>query len=140
MKRLPSPTADAISRPGNWPPESLDGLSRSLIFKLTHYQMVRDWATTTIGETLAKDGPEVRAALLRRAEDPDEIVRAEALHGLARRRDERAVPFLIAELSGGSQRIGLFMGAAMTHLGLDEQAEIDPDGLVAMLNAGRGVI
>ena len=47
---------------------------------------------------MSVDRPEIRAALLRRATDSDEITRAEALHGLARRRDERVVPYLIVEL------------------------------------------
>ena len=30
------------------------------------YEMVRDWVTTSIGQTVSIDGPEIRDALLRR--------------------------------------------------------------------------
>lgn len=60
--------------------------------------LARDWATTAIGAMTAADSPSIREALLARAEDLDPFVRVEALHGLARRRDSRAIPFLIKEL------------------------------------------
>ncbi len=62
------------------------------------HDLARDWATTGIGGTVSIDGPEIREALLRRANDVDEITRAEALHGLARRHDERVAPYLRTEL------------------------------------------
>jgi HEAT repeat protein len=58
---------------------------------------VRDWATFGLGLSDA-DGPDVRAALLARAEDACHEARAEALFGLAVRRDPRAVPHLIRAL------------------------------------------
>jgi HEAT repeat protein len=58
---------------------------------------VRDWATFGLGLSDA-DGPDVRAALLARAEDAYHEARAEALFGLAVRRDPRAVPHLIRAL------------------------------------------
>lgn len=60
----------------------------------------RDWATTGIGQDTTIDGPDIRAALLERTDDDDTITRAEALLGLARRKDPRALPFLITELQG----------------------------------------
>lgn len=94
---------------------------------------VRDWATTIIGETVAIDGPRVREALVRRATDEDEITRSEALHGLARRQDERVVPYLIAELRAKRERSYLFNDAAKTYLGQDEAAEIPCEELQAAL-------
>ncbi len=54
------------------------------------------------GQTVSIDGPEIRDALLRRVNDADVFVRAEALHGLARRRDDRVVPYLVAEISAAA--------------------------------------
>jgi HEAT repeat protein len=59
---------------------------------------VRDWATFGLGTLRTEDGPEVRDALLARTEDPYRQTRAEALFGLAVRRDPRAVPHLIQAL------------------------------------------
>ena len=96
---------------------------------------VRDWATTGIGGTVSLDGPEIRAALLRRAGDTDQITRAEALHGLARRGDRRVAPYLIAELSAEPERVHLFVDAAKTFVGIDEDTKVDPDRLLASLRA-----
>lgn len=59
---------------------------------------VRDWATFGVGSLLEADSPQIREALLRRLTDPHRDTRAEALAGLARRRDERALEPLILEL------------------------------------------
>jgi len=59
---------------------------------------VRDWATFGLGTLSDADGPDVRAALLARAEDAYHEARAEALFGLAVRHDPRAVPHLIRAL------------------------------------------
>ncbi|GAA1752170.1 HEAT repeat domain-containing protein [Luedemannella helvata] len=58
---------------------------------------VRDWATYGLGQVSAADGAAVRAMLWERVADEDEDVRAEAVRGLAHRRDPRAVP-LVADL------------------------------------------
>jgi hypothetical protein len=44
------------------------------------------------------DTPEIRAALLSRVADEDEMTRGEALVGLARRKDQRVVEPLVKEL------------------------------------------
>jgi HEAT repeat protein len=60
-------------------------------------ELVRDWATCGLGG-IDVDTPEIRAALLARVADADEITRGEALVGLARRKDQRAIKPLIKEL------------------------------------------
>ncbi len=101
------------------------------------YEMARDWATTSIGQTVSIDGPEIRAALLRRANDSDEITRAEALHGLARRHDGRVRPYLIAELRTERENDHLMQEAAKTFLGLDEARTVDSEELLAALRSGN---
>jgi hypothetical protein len=98
---------------------------------------VRDWATTGIGGIVSLDGPEIRAALLRRATDTDEITRAEALHGLALRGDTRVVPYLIAELTAGRQLEHLFCDAAKSFLGIDEDDKVGSERLLARLRSVR---
>jgi HEAT repeat protein len=99
------------------------------------FELTRDWATTSIGQTLALDGAAIRGALLRRVTDSDEIVRAEALHGLARRGDARALPCLIAELSLDRELNYLFADAAKTLLGLDEELDLATVALLAALRS-----
>ena len=60
---------------------------------------VRDWATFTLGSQFDVDSRDVRAALADRLDDPSEAVRAEALVGLARRHDDRALDAARAGLS-----------------------------------------
>jgi HEAT repeat protein len=62
---------------------------------------VRDWATFGIGSMIETDTPEIRAALLARTIDEDADTSGEALVGLARRHDERAVDLLLKELEAG---------------------------------------
>jgi HEAT repeat protein len=100
------------------------------------YDLARDWATTGIGMTVALDGPKIRAALLRRADDGDEWTRAEALHGLARRGDKRVVPYLRTELSHSRENTYLFEYAAKTYLGIEEDAEIEREALISRLDGG----
>jgi HEAT repeat protein len=72
---------------------------------------VRDWATHALGTLSEADGPDVRDALLARANDECHEARAEALFGLAVRRDPRAVPHLIRALQSPHVR-GLEVDAA----------------------------
>ena len=60
---------------------------------------VRDWATFTLGSQFDVDSHDVRAALADRLDDPSEAVRAEAVVGLARRHDDRALAATRARLS-----------------------------------------
>jgi HEAT repeat protein len=87
--------------------------TREILIRLSRDEEceVRDWATFGLGTLTAADGPDVRAALLARAEDSSHQTRAEALFGLAVRRDPRAVPHLIRALSS-PQVDGLEVDAA----------------------------
>ncbi|MBX3560810.1 MAG: HEAT repeat domain-containing protein [Sphingomonas sp.] len=71
---------------------------------------VRDWATFALAAR-DDDSQEVRQALLERAGDSDFDAKSEALWGLARRRDTRALPLLVASLEGDQIGI-LFIEAA----------------------------
>lgn len=58
---------------------------------------VRDWATFALAESDAKDVATV-AALAARTDDQDDDTRAEAIYGLARRHDQRAMALIQGEL------------------------------------------
>ena len=59
----------------------------------------RDWATFALGALSEEDSPDIRDALAARLTDVDDEVRGEAMAGLAKRLDERAVPPVLCELS-----------------------------------------
>lgn len=59
---------------------------------------VRDWATFGLGTQTDLNTPRLREALCARLNDPDAVTRAEAFVGLARRKDERVIPYLIEAL------------------------------------------
>jgi HEAT repeat protein len=81
-------------------PQPLGHEARHALIKLSgdSETEVRDWSTFGLGTLSSDDGPDVRAALLARAGDKNRATRAEALFGLAVRRDPRAVPHLINAL------------------------------------------
>jgi HEAT repeat protein len=93
--RLAVAFAVATISPQPLPPEALGALIR---LSRDDEPEVRDWATFGLGTLSNTDNPDVRAALLARAEDAYRETRAEALFGLAVRRDPRAVPHLIRAL------------------------------------------
>lgn len=95
---------------------------------------VRDWATTGIAQSLSIDGPSVRTLLLERAADEDGIIRAEALSGLAQRRDTRALPHLRAELIAEQERPYLFIDIAKAFLGWSDDRDASVDELLAALD------
>ena len=57
----------------------------------------RNWATFAIGALLELDSPAIRGALAARLKDADDEVRGEAIGGLAKRQDERAVEAILRE-------------------------------------------
>jgi HEAT repeat protein len=61
---------------------------------------VRDWATFGLGTQIDTDTPEIREALHQRLNDPDADTRAEAMVGLARRKDLSALEPILEGLSG----------------------------------------
>jgi hypothetical protein len=72
----------------------------------------RDWATLLLSQD-ELDTPQVRAALLHAAEDENNVVRAEAILGLALRDKSLALPLLQRELSGPFVPLAIFEAAAL---------------------------
>ena len=72
----------------------------------------RDWATTLLASQ-EQDTPEIRDALLTAAHDESDIVRAEALAGLARRDRGVALPLVREALLRGRVSMPVFEAAAM---------------------------
>jgi hypothetical protein len=60
---------------------------------------VRDWATFALGTQTDADSPAVREALVRRLDDLGGDTAGEAARGLARRKDARVYPALVAALA-----------------------------------------
>jgi HEAT repeat protein len=77
-----------------------DPIAVQALIELTSDQneVVRDWATFDLGSLLEADSPQVRDALAARLGDSDGVTRAEAIFGLASRRDERVFPALVEAL------------------------------------------
>jgi hypothetical protein len=67
---------------------------------------VRDWATFGVGSRVAVDSDEIRDALIARLTDPDADTRLEALVGLARRRDPRALQPAVLALGSEEGWVG----------------------------------
>ncbi|MCP8892229.1 lyase [Sphingomonas faeni] len=72
----------------------------------------RDWATMLLALEEA-DTPEIREALLSAANDENDVVRAEALVGIARRDRELALPLVLTALSGEWAGMPIFEAAAL---------------------------
>jgi HEAT repeat protein len=73
--------------------ETLIELSRDLD------EEIRDWATFGLGTLIDTDSEEIREALWARVSDSYGDARAEAMMGLARRKDPRTVGLLLKELA-----------------------------------------
>jgi HEAT repeat protein len=73
---------------------------------------VRNWATFQLGSFEDLDSGSIREALLARVRDTDAMVRAEALSGLALRKDERMAKLLFSELRGGEVEAPVFEAIA----------------------------
>src|SRR5262249_8183071 len=83
-----------------------------------------------LGTQMDADTPELRAALLRRLDDPDGITRGEALVGLARRKDPR----IVEPLREGLGRGVLEWAAPREDLGLEAVEELGDRSLVPDLD------
>jgi HEAT repeat protein len=94
---------------------------------------VRDWATFGLGSQIDVDEPPLRAALLARLADTDLVARAEAMVGLARRRDERVIPALLDALH--SARFAEYHRSDLVLEAVEEIA--DPRLVPALLRLSR---
>jgi len=72
----------------------------------------RDWATFILGSHDI-DTPAIRAALVARAHDPIERVRAEAIRGLARKDRLLALPYVQRALEANSATVNILEAAAI---------------------------
>jgi hypothetical protein len=72
----------------------------------------RDWATMLLAQEEA-DTPAIRTALLAAVEDDDDVVRAEALLGIARRDPQLALPYALKALSAESACMAVFEAATL---------------------------
>lgn len=72
----------------------------------------RDWATMILA-TQDADTAEIREALLSAANDENDIVRAEALLGIAQRDPRIALPLVLVALSGEQVSMPVFEAAAL---------------------------
>lgn len=78
--------------------------SIALLIQLSKDQSddVRDWATFGIGTLGEQDSDEIRTALFQRVNDTHEDTKAEAIYGLALRKDPRALPLVLQALEADS--------------------------------------
>ena len=80
-----------------------DAISTLIELSTDHDAGTRDWATFGIGTQTDVDTADIRDALTARLEDQDVDVRGEAMVGLARRGDERAVRPIAEGLERGEE-------------------------------------
>jgi HEAT repeat protein len=97
---------------------------------------VRDWATFSLGVMGEADSDEIRDALLQRLDDDCGDVRQEAIAGLAKRRDRRVLPALIAALEPPQEATRVATDAASAMLDWTQAPEgLRESDLVAALRA-----
>jgi HEAT repeat protein len=77
-----------------------DETAIQILIRLTSdsQESVRDWATFAIGSLTEVDTPELRESLFARIDEDNGEIRGEALVGLARRKDQRTLDLVRAEL------------------------------------------
>jgi HEAT repeat protein len=76
---------------------------------------VRDWATFGLGTMIESDTPEIRAALVERLDDTDGDTAAEAMAGLAHRKDPRATEPVLKALT--AEWVGSLVIEAASEIG-----------------------
>lgn len=74
---------------------------------------VRNWATFGIGTQSNMDSAEIRDALAARLNDTDADAKLEAIVGLAKRKDKRVLPALLAALTSSKITMGTVEAARM---------------------------
>jgi hypothetical protein len=113
-------------------PEGVDALIHAT---RDHVEEVRNWATYGLGIIISRDNTKIRDTLMERLEDESANIRRAAMTGLARRRDQRMVPVVLAGLqddevtryevqSAGYLRSKKLLSALLE---LQEWWEVDPD-------------
>lgn len=93
---------------------------------------VRNWATFGVGQQSDTDTDTIREALNTRLADDDPDVRYEAIVGLGRRRDRRALGFLKTMLHDDPEDV-FAREAAAKLLGIDTSGEIPTSDLLGAL-------
>ncbi|QGM45474.1 HEAT repeat domain-containing protein [Methylocystis heyeri] len=83
-------------------------------------EVVRDWATFSLGERGDADSEEIRNALVERLGDSFFDARLEAIMGLAKRGDPRALPALLEDLLHPDGETRGAVSAACRLLGLED--------------------
>lgn len=95
---------------------------------------VRDWATFGLGSAADTDTPEIREALADRLSDKSPQARGEALVGLAKRKDPRALPLIAHRLESEDvnpldlEAAAHFADASLLPLLEKVKAALPPDG------------
>lgn len=112
----------ALSLLGLVPADHREGEAALIALSRDPDDEVRDWATLALAG-LDADTPEIREALADRLDDHDPDTAAEAAHGLAARRDPRAVEAL-ARLLGGEDPEGYAYATAVEALEYVEDAPV----------------
>ena len=102
--------ADAVPLAGS--PEGEANLGRLIAMTRDPEVANRDWAVLLLSQQ-ETDTPQVRSALLEAARDSDEIVRAEAILGIALRDPALALPLLQEALAGPRASAPLFEAAVL---------------------------
>jgi hypothetical protein len=89
-----------------------DNLRRLIEMTRDKHRANRDWATMLLAQEEI-DTCQVRDALLAAAHDEDDVVKAEAILGLAKRDRILALPFVRNALSGETACMAVFEAAAL---------------------------
>jgi HEAT repeat protein len=117
MRKSNAPNAPRLQAlaAADWPADGADAaaMAENLFDFLTDADSAnRDWAIFLLAQSAA-DGPDVRDALMRAANDRDLVVRGEAVLGLARRDAGLALPLVRAGLSAQSVSLPLLEAARL---------------------------
>lgn len=112
--------------------ENQDATATLLMLMKDRDAEVRNWATFGLGQQSEADSEEVRSALADRLTDDDPDVRYEAIIGLGRRRDGRALGFLETILRADPEDI-FAREAAARLLGMNDSEQTATIDLLAAL-------